>query len=308
MPSQTHRVGPADGLRVVDAGNNDNYVSTGIAGTLDTDQADYIEAKINRFASFRAVEMRSKNDAFTADEIPTLFAALAQHPDWYVFDEDFLTGPATDDTTSLPLNWAAITDYAGPAIDSTDGAGGWARVHVDSTDNDETYISSLGENWLFAASKPLIFMCKFKHTAGSTDGKSSFVVGLSDTVAADSIVDAGTLMTSYDGCVFFKDEDGSHILFASSNATTQDSADLVAWVDADVFEGGFIFDPGAGTTGTLTPFYLTTASDWSTITMGTAQSITLSGLAEMHLLLGAKTHEANLQDVDVDYVKVIAKR
>ena len=299
--------GTSGGLRIVDSGNNDNYDS-GIAGSVDKAQSDYIEQTINRFASFRANHIKGKNDAFTGDEIPTFFSALAQHPDWYVFDEDFLLGPATDDTTSLPLNWAAVTDYAGPAFDSTDGAGGWGRIHVDSTDDDETYISSLGENWLFAASKPLIFLTKFKHTAGSTDGKSSFVFGLSDTVGANSIVTAGTLMTSYDGCLFFKDEDGSHILFASSNAGTQDSADLVAWTDADVFEGGFIFDPGAGTTGTLTPFYLTTAGDWSTLTMGTAQNITLAGLAEMHILMGGKTHEASAQDIDVDYVKVIAKR
>ena len=300
--------GTSGGLRIVDSGNNDNFLS-GIAGSVDKAQSDYILQTINRYSSVRLNLLAGRNDGETQDEIPTLFTALAQHPDWYVFDEDFLVGPATDNTSNLPLNWGAVTDLAGAAFDSQNGAGGWARILTDATDNDETYIASLGANWLFAAGKPLLFMTKFKHTKSTLAG---FVVGLSSVVAADTLVDTGsTMVTTYDGCVFSRPEDDSHILFASSNATVQDSADLVAWTDGDVFEGGFLFDPSGGaaaTEGLLTPFYLTTAGDWSTLTMGTGQEITLAGLEVMKILMGVKIDGSAAEAMDVDYVKILAKR
>ncbi len=300
----THKLDDQGVLRVTDTGTNMNRTTYGME---DLDQSDFIEFIGN--GTSRWIEAGSSNAGEDETEIPTLLRGMVGHPSWHTFEDDFYSLIPVDDTTLNPTNgWAIVSDLATARLSAVDTAGGWMRVSVDSTDNDETYLASAGESWLFADNKPLIFMTKITHTAGSTDGKSSFVVGLSDTVGANSIVDAGTLMTSYDGCVFFKDEDGSHILFASSNAATQSSADLVAWTDADTFEGGFVFDSAGGTTGTLTPFYLTTASDWSTITYGTAQTITLAGLAEMHFFIGAKTHEASAQTLDIDYVKVLQKR
>ena len=63
---------------------------------------------------------------------------------------------------------------------------------------------------------------------------------------------------------------------------------------------GFIFDPLAGTTGEITPYLNGVA--------GTAQAITLSGLEEMHILLGLKAGGGAVENLRVDYVQVLAVR
>lgn len=293
---------PKNSLRVVDVETLNPVESTGQPAI---DSNDRLEISVND--AFRAVFLRGKNDAIGGDLIPALVSGMVNPLDFVVFFDDFVTGNK-DDTTGLTTGWATVADAGATLIngDHTDGAGGFYQIACDGDDNDEAYNSSRSEAFKFAADKPALFLCRVKHTAGSTAGKGSFVIGLSDTVGANSIVDAGTLMTSFDGAVFFKGEDNANIEFVGSNATTQDNDDLVAFTNGGTYTLVFAFDPGDGTTGTLTPFY--NSSGGSTLTAGTTQNITLAGLEEMHILFGVKTHEAAEQALLVDYIGVIQAR
>jgi hypothetical protein len=216
--------------------------------------------------------------------------------------DDFVTIPV-DDTTFYPTDWAIVLEPAGEPTAQTgplDGLGGWLQVCCDGDSEDECYASSRCEAFIFNTTKELMFEARVKFTAGSTDGKGTFVVGLSDTVAANSIVDAGTLMTSFDGAIFCLEED-AEVSFTTSNASSQTrTATAYSWTNGDTVRLGFYYSPADGTTGKITPIVNGTE--------GTTHDITISGLAEMHILLGAKTHEGAEQKLEVDWCEVIQRR
>jgi len=60
---------------------------------------------------------------------------------------------------------------------------------------------------------------------------------------------------------------------------------------------GFVYLPNDGTTAKVVPIVNGVA--------GTAHDLTISGLEEMHLLLGVKAHSANAQTLEVDWVQVV---
>ena len=216
---------------------------------------------------------------------------------------DHFTSMSIDDTTLDPTDWEIVQDAGATAqIGPMAGkAGGWFQVACDGDDNDECYAASRAEAWIFNTTQPAMFETRIEHTAGSTDGKSSFVLGLSDTVAANTIADAGTLVASFDGALFFKGEDDAGIQFVTSNAATPvTTASATAWTDADVVRLGFVYDPGDGTTGKITPIVNGAAGD--------SHDIVISGLAEMHVLFGTKTHEDAVEQVlEIDWYEVIQR-
>jgi len=234
-------------------------------------------------------------------EAPLLSTIINPNIGFHYFT-DFIA-EAADDTTNLLAGWATVAD-AGSTGGQTlgDAVGGTLAIFPDGDDNDEAYVSSRNEVFKFAASKPLWFEARVKLSEnGGTAGKCGFICGLSDTVAANSLVDGGTLMTSFDGALFVKEETTAKIDFVGSNAATQDNDELQTWVDDTWYRIGFTFDPGDGTTGYLTPYIDDVAF--------TRQAITLSGLEEMHIVLGAKmfatTTEATFH---VDWVRVLQVR
>jgi hypothetical protein len=204
------------------------------------------------------------------------------------------------DTTATVGTYAVVKDGAVVPL-LLDAAGGVLSLPTDVNDNDEIYLSSIAENWLFAASKPLWFEARVALTEANTDD-ANIIVGLSDTVAANSLLDnGGGPMASYDGAVWFKVDGGTVWQFESSNAGTQvTTSSAGAFASNTWYRVGFIFDPGAGTTGKITPYLNGVA--------GTEQNITLAGLEEMHILLGAKAGGGNAETLRVDYVKVLQVR
>lgn len=196
------------------------------------------------------------------------------------------------DTTN---NFTLVADTGGTAA-VTDAAGGVLAITTDADDNDEAYVSSKAENWKFAASKPLYFEARVSGTA------DNLILGLSDTVGADTLLDteAGPA-ASYDGAVFFLDA-GASWKFETSNAGTQvTNTDVGDFAAGTYYRLGFIFDPNDGTTGKITPYY-------NGVAAGDPHDITLSGLEEMHILLGAKNKDTTAAALSVDYVRVIQVR
>ena len=129
-------------------------------------------------------------------------------------------------------------------------------------------------------------------------GKGEFIVGLSDTVAANALLDAGAgPMASYDGAVFYKAEDGG-ISAESSNAATQvTDADIKAWADDDERLLECLYHPNDGTTGKI--FFLIDGLCLA------RQDITISGLQEMHWLMGAKTTEGAAATLEINDIEAI---
>lgn len=227
-----------------------------------------------------------------------LIAAYCDINAFHQFVDDFYD---VADTTPTDLSrYATVADGAG-ALTQLDAAGGVAVITSGATDNDEIYISSMSESFLFAASKPLWFEAKIIPVEVATN-KLNLIIGLSDTVGANTLQDNGAgPAASYDGAVFFKVDGGTTWSFESSNAGTQVTTNsLGTATSGTAVRLGFIFDPNDGTTGKITPYINGVA--------GTTQDITLSGLEEMHILFGIKAGSAAAETSKVDYIRVLAVR
>jgi uncharacterized protein YneR len=207
----------------------------------------------------------------------------------HVYRDDFYNIDTTND-------YAVVADSPG-GVSILDSGGGICQINTDGDDNDETYLSNVSEAWHFLDDKPLWFEAYVQADAGATN----VIVGLSDTVGANALLDneAGPA-ASYDGAVFFVD--GNDVWkFETSNASSQVTNDSVGTFAAGtVYRVGFHFDPNDGTTGKVTPYLNGVA--------GTTHDITLAGLEEMHILLGAKTDGSAEGNLNVDYVQVVQLR
>lgn len=222
---------------------------------------------------------------------------------------DFLSGKGNNleyfddffafDTTATVGGYATVSD--GGTIANIDGAGGVLSIATDVNDNDESYVSSITEVFLFSTTKNLYFEARVKLTEANTDD-ANIIVGLSDTVAANSLLDNGAgPMASYDGAVIFKVDGGTVWQGEASNAATQDTdTDIGAFSDATWTKLGILYDFNDGVTATVT-FYIDGVS-------GGSVDLTIAGLAEMHILLGVKAGDTNAETLLVDYVHVATER
>ena len=200
------------------------------------------------------------------------------------------------------FKYAVVEDAGATEADKiTDAHGGVLQIGCDGDDEDECYVSSLAEIFKFQTDKRLFFEALVKLTEAATN-KANIIIGLSDTVAADSMQDAGAgPMASFDGVVLFKVDSGVVWQIMASNAASQDSeASIGAFSDDTWQKVGFLFDYNDGVTAIVTPYIDGVA--------GTAVSLTIAGLAEMHILLGVKAGSAAEEALKVDYVHVMCER
>lgn len=212
------------------------------------------------------------------------------------FFDDFFN---YDDTASVG-KWAETHDGT-PATGESDAVNGVLSMATGATDNNETYIASIAECWKFQADKRLFFEARVKLTEANTDD-ANIIVGLSDTVGADSLLDDGAgPMASYDGAVFFKVDGGTVWQAETSNAGTQDTdTNAGAFTSASWHKLSIYYDYNDGTTAQVY-FYVDGV-------LGATLDLTIAGLEEMHILLGAKAGDANAETLLVDYVHVAAER
>ena len=183
------------------------------------------------------------------------------------------------------------------------GIGGWYKTFADADNNDECYEASTGESWLFASGKKMWFECSLKLSEGNTN-KANWIIGFMDLATSavngeNSLLDNGAgPAASYDGAVFYKVDGTMKTYFETSNANTQATAtEMGTFTTAVAQRLGFYFD-GTATTSTITPYIDGVA--------GTAQTITLSGLAEMDLFFGVKAGGGTPEEaLEVDWIKVV---
>ena len=222
--------------------------------------------------------------------------------DWCVFFDDFDRGY---DTTN---RWAVVEDAgAGTGDVMLDAANGILNVGCDGDDNDSCQVSSINEVWKFQTAKRLYFETRIKI---AITGLVSIFVGLSDTVAADFLLDAGTgpdVATGYIGAGFFIEEaDLDTWQFQTCNGAAGNSdADILAFTDDEYTILGFAYDYNDGVTAKVTPYAKTPTG---AIIQYAEQNFTIASSAEMHALMTVKTHAGNEEDLKVDYLGVWSER
>jgi hypothetical protein len=223
------------------------------------------------------------------------------------FNEQFIY---LDFASNIPVGWTEAGESDETGVSGLlDSHGGGMILYCDADDNDQKILHTDSEFVKFQSGKGGFALFRIKHTAVSTDGKGTWAIGLSDTVAADIIADAGTIMASFDGALFFKGEDAGNIVLVTSNATEQASTVIAPWVDGnDVFLGIEWDTQDSKTTGKLRirAYYGTDIDDMALVADNI--ELTLAGLAEMHGVMTVKTHEAGEQSIEVRQFYVLADR
>lgn len=221
--------------------------------------------------------------------------------DWSIFFDDFNQGY---DPTATVGNWAEAGDGTPALADEVDGV---LNILSGGSDNNETVVSSIAENWKFQTDKRLSFETRIKLTEANTDD-AIWGVGLSDLVDATLLGDADAgPAASYDGAVFYKVDGTMSIGFETSNLTTQvTTAALATFTTAVWYKLGFDYDPNDGVTAKVTPWVINETT--GVLTVGTAHDLTISGLEEMHIAMVSKAGGANEETLKVDYVRVAMER
>lgn len=205
------------------------------------------------------------------------------------------------------LVWTEVDDGATGTNSISDAANGKGAIITAGADNDYHAVSSKAESWLFASGKKLWFEVRFKLAEANTN-ESAWWFGLTDDLTTGGFqANALGPLASYDGALIWKDEATMLVDFETSNAGTQATTTNMGTFVTDTWTTvGFYFD-GTATTSIITPYF--NVAGGAALTAGTPQNITLSGLAEMHVVMGVKAGPSNgVETLQVDYVKCVQIR
>ena len=219
--------------------------------------------------------------------------------------EDDFTGGLLD-----AVKWTDTSPDSGATVAGSDAAGGAAVLTTGATDNNEAYLLSRQEVFLFAANKPLKVACRLKFTEAQTDD-ANVAFGLANAVGANTIVDDGAgLKTNFSGVAIFKVDGGTRWKVMSSLATTQEIVDLTASLSYDKLAktaGGGVYQileidwqPISGTVGEAR-FFIDGVHVYTL-------SFTFTSATEMNLFVGVKAGGANSEVVTVDYLYGVQQR
>lgn len=213
-------------------------------------------------------------------------------------------------TVSDVMAWTANSDGGTGTNAFQDRAGGWFNVVTAGADNDYHALSSVSEIFKFAAEKPLWFEVCFEVAEATTGNDAAFWFGLTDTLTTGGLqANAAGPLASYDGALWWKNEDGTTLNFETSNATTQvTKSDVFTFEDDTITRLGFLFD-GAATTSSVRMFYSVGGDIWNLKEHSVPATITLAGLEEMHVVFGVKAGPGgSAETLQMDWVRVAQVR
>jgi hypothetical protein len=210
--------------------------------------------------------------------------------------------------------WQILGDAAS-SVTFNDAAGGTVNLITGGTNEDEIYIATPLETFLTVANKPIEIGARVSYVEAATN-VANICFGLAQEAAADLLVDAGAgLATTLDGALFYKVDGGARWQVGSSNATTQTTTDtqtICNTMSAGEFHNLKMYVRPISSTEAEVTFHVdsTGAADFAQCRRYGANprephikhTLTLSGLAEMHLVLGAKAGSAAAETLVVDYV------
>lgn len=195
--------------------------------------------------------------------------------------------------------WTAVLTDSGTASVG-DAAGGIVTlVCSDGTvaDNDEAYLPTTNEIFLFAANKPIWFEARVKWTEAASNA-ANIIAGFADVFGANTLLDnGGGPPASYSGAVFYK-IDGENVWRAEvSIGGTQTAVTLTGMANggSGTYQKlGIIWVPTSSTAGTAY-FYC------DGVLVG-SQAFTFTGATEMKAGIGQKNGSANNENLLCDYI------
>lgn len=200
----------------------------------------------------------------------------------------------------------------------SDAANGVGLLHPsDGTvaDNDESYLKTTKELFLFADDKPLVVECRISFAEAATDD-ANLAFGLMDAVAANSIVDDGAgPKASYSGAVFFKEDGQTLWTTESSIAGTQNTVQLTAAnsLDKNAWTAGNasyqtlrIESRPLNATEHDVAFYIDQGNGLRLVSKHTRRVYT--NATEMNLFIGLKNGGATEDTLLIDYLWWAQKR
>lgn len=224
--------------------------------------------------------------------------------DWHVQSDDFddfYRGPSTQ--AGAPVTDSDLYDASGAAGTIADGATtealhGAVKITTGATANNDIYLWTLKQTVKFIAGKKASFKARVKVTEGNTDD-AIVVVGLSDTTAADFMLDTtGGPAASYDGAVFYKVSSSSAWQAETSESTNQATDTNAGTLVSATWQTLELHWDGKG----FVTFYVD-GKEGARLAIATA-----SALEEMNVIMGLKAGSNNAEVMLVDYWEVAQER
>lgn len=220
---------------------------------------------------------------------------------YYEHLEDFKHYVTTDMFTSV------LTD-SGTAAVSAAANGILTITASDGTvaDNDEAYVATTNEVFLFANDKPFVVESLVKFAEANTDDANIFF-GLADAIAANTLVDDGAgLKTSFSGACIYK-VDGSNVWKCiSSVGTTQTITTSTLTAGGSSYQRLKIEVNPISTTNVEISFFVDGIPLYDAAVTSKNQAIKhvvdATSATEMDLGWGVKNGGANNESLNVDYV------
>lgn len=205
--------------------------------------------------------------------------------------DDFIADP---DTTL----WTVTATDSGSAAVGDAARGVLAIVPSDGTvgDNDETYVKSANEVFLFANDKPIVLEARVQFTEANTDD-ANVCVGLMNAVAANSILDnGGGPAASYSGAVFFKVDGSTVWQCENSVGATQKTTTTTTTAGGASYQVLRIeIRPQAAGFYDVVFFV-------DDVEVAKHSDQALGSPTEMNLFAGVKNGDTNLETLNVDYL------
>ena len=210
--------------------------------------------------------------------------------EWYVTAHRFTSVLSNSGTI-------AVGDAAGGIVTLTPSDGTVA-------DNDEAYLKSTAEMFLFANEKPLLYEVRQKFVEANTDD-ANVAHGFMNAVAADSILDTGGgPAASFSGAVLYKVDGGTVWRFRTSVGT--DYVDTVTRHTA----GGSSYQTlrieirqgSAGAGGLEAVPFLDGVQMQDANYKPIKHAITYTSATEMNAFSGVKNGDTNLETLLLDYM------
>lgn len=229
---------------------------------------------------------------------------LASNGQTYGVEDDF-----TMDQTDLV--WIDTVTDTGTALSGDAAAGIMTITPSDGTvaDNDEVYLATANENFLFAAGKPIYAKTRMKFAEGATN-KANVMVGFQSAVAADSLVDdgAGPRATG-SGMGIYKVDGGTkwYVWSIVNGTTTATLSSLTAGSSSYVIYEFFLHDHDT-TNGWFT---VKANGDFLKDSNGNVirHAVPYASATEMQFMFGLKNGQATtVESVLIDYVVALQTR
>ena len=209
-------------------------------------------------------------------------------------------------------NWTSVLTDSGTATVGDAARGILAIACSDGTvaDNDEGYVKTTAECFLFANDCPILFETRIQYTEANTDD-ANVAVGLSNAVAANTIVDNGAgLKTSGDMLCIFKVDGGTVWKTMYSKGNTQVVNTTTSTAGGSAYQTLRIEWRPVTSTFAEAHFFLDTQPliDATSLKPIVYRFDYSSSPTEMNAFVGAKNGDTNMETLNVDYICAVQRR